>query len=197
MYGHTAEDIDKMWKQGAIDQTMHQSLSIWRDMCGLYVMGPKCVGCEHALLQKPRPGRPHVIETENWLKAKRQMELDLQRENRTRPEDRPAPEPAPERTSTPEPIEPRIETGNKDLGLTGLRVKQEFQAGSPEEAEAMVELEAKMEAEESEAPQPEETEEAPVEETVEEESQPEEEPEPEGSSDEGIDDDLIAALADD
>jgi hypothetical protein len=194
MYGHTAEDIDKMWKQGAIDQTMHQSLSIWRDMCGLYVMGPKCVGCEHALLQKPRPGRPHVIETENWLKAKRQMELDLQRENRTRPEDRPAPEPSPERTSTPEPIEPRIETGNKDLGLTGLRVKQEFQAGSPEEAEAMAELEAKMAAEEAEAAEPAAE---PEEAEPEVEAAPEPETEEEPPADEDLDDDLIAALADD
>jgi hypothetical protein len=192
MYGHTAEDIDNMWKQGAIDQTMHQSLSIWRDMCGLFVMGPKCVGCEHALLQKPRPGRPHVIETENWLKAKRRMELELQRENRTRPEDRPAPEAGPERTSTPESIEPHIETGNKDLGLTGLRVKQEFQAGSPEEAEAMAELEAKMAAEmAAEAAEPEEAEP--------EEAEPEVEttPEPEPPVDEDLDDDLIAALADD
>lgn len=79
MYGHTAEDIDKMWKQGAIDQNLHQSLKVWRDNCGLFVMGDKCLSCPLALLQKPRPGRPHVIETENWLMAQRRLVLEEQR----------------------------------------------------------------------------------------------------------------------
>jgi hypothetical protein len=82
MYGHTGEDIDKMWKQGAIDQNLHQSLKIWRDNCGLFVMGDKCMSCPLALLQKPRPGRPHVIETENWMIAQRRLILEEQRTSR-------------------------------------------------------------------------------------------------------------------
>lgn len=145
MYGHTAEDIDKMWKQGAIDQTLHQKLVIWKNMCGLFQMDAKCMGCEQALLQKPRPGRPHVIETENWLKAKRRLELEKQRANRILPEDRPVPAPLPEPTA---PLQkPRIVSGNPNLGLVATKTQQEFEAATAEEADAMEELMAKMETE--------------------------------------------------
>lgn len=76
MYGHTPEDIDNLWKQGAIDQNQHQHLKIWKDNCGLMVMGPRCLDCPLALKQNPRPGRPHVIETESWLDAKEKMHWD-------------------------------------------------------------------------------------------------------------------------
>jgi hypothetical protein len=216
MYGHTAEDVDKMWKQGAIDQNMHQSLTVWRDMCGLFQMGPKCLGCEHALLEKPRPGRPNVVETENWLGAKRQMLLEDRKAKRILPEDRETPEaPDPGEPSAPR-LTPKIKTGNTKLGLAATKVQAEFEAATAAEATAMVELAAKVEIEKaaaeepkkpmirtgspvpvsvvSEEPEPEETEdeaEVPlvtlVDETIEDPSEEEEE----------VDDDIIEALADD
>jgi len=82
MYGNTPEDVDKMWKQGVIDATLYQSLTVWRDVCGVFVMNEnKCTSCPQALLQKPRPGRPHVIETENWLLAQRALILKKQKED--------------------------------------------------------------------------------------------------------------------
>lgn len=76
MYGSTPDDIDNLWKQGAIDQNQHQHLKVWQEKCGLMVMGPRCLDCPLALKQNPRPGRPHVIETEPWLPAKRKMHWD-------------------------------------------------------------------------------------------------------------------------
>jgi len=73
MYGHTPEDVDTLWKQGAVDQNQYQHLKVWQDICGQMVMGPKCLDCSLALKQNPRPGRPHVIETESWLAAKEKM----------------------------------------------------------------------------------------------------------------------------
>ena len=73
MYGHTIDDIDVLWKQGNIDQNQHQLLKTWAENCGLMVMGPRCLDCPLALKRNPRPGRPEVIETENWLEAKRRM----------------------------------------------------------------------------------------------------------------------------
>jgi|GEM_PF-2703290 len=73
MYGHTIEDIDVLWKQGNLDQNQHQLLKTWAENCGLMVMGPRCLDCPLALKRNPRPGRPEVIETENWLEAKRRM----------------------------------------------------------------------------------------------------------------------------
>jgi hypothetical protein len=225
MYGLTAEDVDKMWKQGAIDQTLHQRLVIWRDMCGLFQMGPKCMGCKQALLEKPRPGRPNVIETENWLGAKRRIELEDQKAARTLPEDREVPE-APESEPNPPRAKPRIQSGNTNLGLVGAKVQQDFEARNDEEAAAMAELQAKMaaETEEPEAKQPMMRTGSPVPVTVVSEDPPEEEtaavPEPveeehttppetledttitdetiePPSEEEGLDDDVIAALADD
>lgn len=76
MYGSTPDDIDTLWKQGTIDQNQYQHLKVWQENCGLMVMGPKCLDCPLALKQNPRPGRPHVIETENWLDRKRKMYWD-------------------------------------------------------------------------------------------------------------------------
>lgn len=73
MYGHTPEDVDTLWKQGAVDQNQYQHLKVWQDICGQMVMGPKCLDCSLALKQNPRPGRPHVIETEPWLAVKEKM----------------------------------------------------------------------------------------------------------------------------
>ena len=73
MYGATPEDIDVLWKQGRIDQNQYQHLKTWQENCGLMVMGPRCLDCPLALKQNPRPGRPHVIETENWLKVKERI----------------------------------------------------------------------------------------------------------------------------
>jgi hypothetical protein len=76
MYGHTLEDIDMLWRQGDLNQNQHQLLKTWAEKCGLMVMGPRCLDCPHALLRNPRPGRPEVIETENWLEAKHRMHWD-------------------------------------------------------------------------------------------------------------------------
>lgn len=76
MYGSTPEDIDNLWKQGTIDQNQYQHLKTWQEKCGLMVMGPKCLDCPLALKRTPRPGRPNVVRTSNWLEAKRQMHWD-------------------------------------------------------------------------------------------------------------------------
>ena len=214
MYGHSAEDVDKMWKQGAVSQTLHQSLTVWKDMCGLFVMEAKCLSCPQALLQKPRPGRPNVIETENFLEAKKRFRLEDARDNRTLPEDRETPE-QPEPSENPPRATPKIVSGNPNLGLAGTKVQQDFEA---EREAAVAELQEKMAAEEEtpkkgfmkrgdavpatvHAPSEEETLpgmlhaggddvdslDGPADETIE---APQEE-------DEGLDDDVIAALADD
>lgn len=76
MYGSTPEDIDTLWKQGAIDQNQYQHLKVWKEQCGLMLMGPKCLDCPLALKRNPRPGRPNVIETESWLDVKKKMHWD-------------------------------------------------------------------------------------------------------------------------
>lgn len=76
MYGSTDEDIDNFWRQGTISQTEYQLLKTWQEKCHLMVMGPRCLDCPLALKQNPRPGRPHVIETEPWLAAKERMRWD-------------------------------------------------------------------------------------------------------------------------
>jgi len=86
MYGSTPDDIDNLWKQGAIDQNQHQHLKVWQENCGLMVMGPRCLDCKLALKQNPRPGRPHVIETEPWLPVKRQMRWDDMKTGKLAPE---------------------------------------------------------------------------------------------------------------
>ena len=73
MYGSTPEDIDTLWKQGVIDQNQYQQLRVWKENCGIMVMGPRCLDCPLALKQNPRPGRPNVIETEPWLAAKERL----------------------------------------------------------------------------------------------------------------------------
>jgi hypothetical protein len=83
MYGHTPDDIDTMWRQGTIDQNLYQLLTTWREHCGIMVMGPKCLDCPLALKQNPRPGRPHVIETEPWLTVKDQIHWEDMARNKT------------------------------------------------------------------------------------------------------------------
>jgi len=211
MYGHTAEDVDKMWKQGAIDQTMHQSLTVWRDMCGLFQMGAKCLGCKHALLEKPRPGRPHVIETANWLGEKQQMLLDERKAARVLPEDRDTPEAGEVGEPSVARATPRITSGNPNVGLAGTKVQAEFEAANAEQAAAMTELAAKMAADEPEAKKPMMRTGSPVPVAVVSEPEPEPEPEPEQEvgeetladetiedpSEEEVDDEVISALADD
>ena len=70
MYGHSPEDVDTLWRQGAIEQKEYQLLMTWKDKCGLMVMGPRCLDCPLAKLQNPRPGRPEVVTTEPWLARK-------------------------------------------------------------------------------------------------------------------------------
>jgi len=151
MYGHSAEDVDKMWKQGAIDHTLHQSLIIWRDMCGLFLMDAKCLSCPQALLQKPRPGRPNVIETENFLEAKKRFRLEDARANRTLPEDREPPE-QPEPSNNPPRAKPRIASGNPNLGLVGSKVQAEFEATKLAEAQEEFIEKLHKEASDDEAP---------------------------------------------
>lgn len=214
MYGLTAEDVDKMWKQSAIDQTLHQRLVIWRDMCGLFQMGPKCMSCPMALLQKPRPGRPHVIETENWLTAKKRIELEDRKAARILPEDREVPEAPEAGDPNPPRAKPRIQSGNANLGLVATKVQQEFEARNDDEAVAMAELQAKMAAEAAEADEPKQPmirTGSPVPVTVVSEEDTEEDTVPpetledatvtdetiESPSEDELDDDVIAALADD
>ena len=72
---HPQEDLPAA-EEVRVDQNQHQQLKVWQDKCGQMVMGPKCLDCPLALKQNPRPGRPNVIETENWLDAKRKMHWD-------------------------------------------------------------------------------------------------------------------------
>lgn len=82
MYGSSAEDIDVLWRQGAISATQHQLLKTWQERCGLMVMGPRCLDCPLALKQNPRPGRPNVVETESWLEAKRRFHWEDMKEGK-------------------------------------------------------------------------------------------------------------------
>jgi hypothetical protein len=82
MYGSTDEDVDNLWRQGAIGQTEYQLLKTWQEKCHLMVMGPRCLDCPLALKQNPRPGRPSMIETEPWLAAKDRMRWEDMKANR-------------------------------------------------------------------------------------------------------------------
>lgn len=188
MYGLSIEDIDKMWKQGVITQTLHQSLTVWKDQCGLFLMDSKCLSCPLALLQKPRPGRPHVIETENFLEARKRFQLEDQKANWTLPETPPRPEAA---AILPRP-QPRILTGNPNLGLAGIKAQQTF------EAESIPSPEPNLEPVLESAPEPEHTPESePISEPLS-EPEPISEPEPvQPDINDDINDDIIAALADD
>ncbi len=105
-YGSTAADIDVLWKQGNISATQHQMLTTWRDNCGLMVMGPRCLDCPLALKQNPRPGRPNVYETEQWLPAKKRIYWeDMKLGKLAASEDFEPEEPEPEEPEPPEPEE--------------------------------------------------------------------------------------------
>jgi len=167
MYGHTPEDIDTLWKQGAIDQNQHQHLKVWKEKCGLMVMGPRCLDCPLALKQNPRPGRPHVIETEPWLPAKEKMHWDDMKAGKL------APKPLAEQET---PIDP-----------VSVATEEE----EPEE-ESLIEEEEPEEESLIEEEEPEK--ESLIEEEEPEEEEPEEE-EPEEAP--GLADDLLDALAED
>lgn len=100
MYSSTAEDIDTLWRQGAVSQIQYQMLQTWKEKCGLMVMGPRCLDCPLALKRNPRPGRPNVIETEPWLPAKERMYWQRMKE-----QGKPVPAPAAEPETSPmEPV---------------------------------------------------------------------------------------------
>jgi hypothetical protein len=183
MYGHTPEDIDNLWKQGAIDQNQHQHLKVWKDKCGLMVMGPRCLDCPLALKQNPRPGRPHVIETEPWLPLKERMRWDDMKAGKLAPpaepkvEDDPEPvEVVSEETVIPEP-EPEV----ADETLPDETVPEPAEEEEEEEPKGSL-LDALENPDEvlAEAEEPAE--------------EPEPEPEPEPS---GLGDDILDALAED
>lgn len=69
--GLSEEDLDVLWKRGAIKASDYSQLKVWHQVCGLDEMDRKCVDCPLALHRKGRPGRPHVIETQQWLPMKR------------------------------------------------------------------------------------------------------------------------------
>ena len=172
MYGSTPEDIDTLWKQGTIDQNQYQHLKVWGEKCGLMVMGPRCLDCPLALKQNPRPGRPNVIETENWLKAKNQMHWDDMKAGKLAP--------------PTQPKEAQMDLGNGN--------GEPVHAGSHDEA-FPVEPEVVAVPEPEPAPEPEpepEAKEAPA--SIADMLSGAEEEEGEGSD---LDDDIISALADD
>jgi len=117
MYGHTPEDIDTLWKQGVIDQNQHQHLTVWKDKCGLMVMGPRCLDCPLALKQNPRPGRPNVIETEPWLSVKNKIHWEDMAKNKEMP---PVPVSDRETPVDPLPVEEPEETRYEPLSKETL-----------------------------------------------------------------------------
>jgi len=175
MYGSTPEDIDTLWKQGTIDQNQYQHLKVWQENCGLMVMGPRCLDCPLALKQNPRPGRPNVIETENWLKAKNQMHWDDMKAGKLAPPTEPEEEQMDLERDNGEPVH----AGSHDEAFP---VEPEVEP-QPEEAEAAPEPE---EPEADPEPEPEAASIADMLSGAEEDE--------EGSD---LDDDIISALADD
>lgn len=143
MYGSTPEDIDNLWRQGRVDQGQYQHLKTWREACGLMIMGPKCLDCPLALKQNPRPGRPHVIETEPWLDAKDKMHWEDMKAGKLahNPSDT---EPAPEPT-----LAETLARGN--TGTTTIEIPSEPEPGSAEEKAAEEAL-LQPEPEKAEAP---------------------------------------------
>lgn len=113
MYGHTPEDVDTLWKQGAIDQNQYQHLKVWKEQCGLMVMGPKCLDCPLALKRNPRPGRPNVIETESWLEVKNRMHWDDMKAGKLA--QKPEPQEAPEKRAVVNDADGRV-TEEQALG---------------------------------------------------------------------------------
>jgi hypothetical protein len=195
MYGSTAEDIDTLWRQGALTQNAYQMLQTWKEKCGIMVMGPRCLDCPLALKRNPRPGRPNVIETEPWLPAKERMYWDRTKPSRaTRPEE-PAAEPSPMEpvnAAAERAVLGTVERGpvagpqSKAVGEPVLTTESIPVPVPPQEIDVLREDEEEVPPEE-----PEET--------------PAEAPEPDPSAEEtvldapslGLDDDIIAALADD
>lgn len=149
MYGSTPEDIDNLWRQGRVDQGQYQHLKTWREACGLMIMGPKCLDCPLALKQNPRPGRPHVYETEPWLDAKDRIHWEDMKAGKLAhdPSDTEAP-PEPEPT-----LAETLAKGN--TGETTVEMPPEPEAGSPEAKaaeEALLESAPEPEPVKAEAP---------------------------------------------
>ena len=182
MYGSTPDDIDNLWKQGAIDQNQHQHLKVWQENCGLMVMGPRCLDCKLALKQNPRPGRPHVIETEAWLPVKRKMHWDDMKAGKLAPPQEPEPvveeEPVAEVVSEeaviPEPAQETLPDETVPEPPEEVEETEEPKGTLFDALENPDEVLAKVEAEAAEEPEP--------------------EPEPEAA---GLGDDILDALAED
>lgn len=174
MYGSTPEDIDTLWKQGTIDQNQYQHLKVWHDKCGLMVMGPRCLDCPLALKQNPRPGRPHVIETENWLEAKNKMHWADMKAGKL------APPPEQEAGVPQMPLGPEESTPIEGAPFAGQH-DEEYPVDPPE-------------PEETTASAPESTSIADILSGSEETEDAEDEQDEEGAD---LDDDIISALADD
>jgi hypothetical protein len=198
MYGSTPEDIDTLWKQGTIDQNQYQQLKVWKDNCGLMVMGPRCLDCPLALKQKPRPGRPNVIETEPWLAEKERLHwADMKAGKLAPPQEEP--KKGFVKKGTPAPVavvEPEPEPEAPEETLPEDTMEDAPDEPSNEEVE---EEEEEEEEESEEAPEPEKATlldalQNPDEFLAEDaESEPEAAPE----SDEGLGDDILNALAED
>lgn len=194
MYGSTPEDIDTLWKQGVIDQNQYQQLRVWKEKCGIMVMGPRCLDCPLAKKQNPRPGRPNVIETESWLAAKEKMHwADMKAGKLAPPEDTIVVEgkadPVVKVSSTPETVV--SEKGFVKQGTPVPVAVVEPQETEPAEVEAEETLPEEVVVE----PEPEK------ETLLDALKNPDkflvQEADPESESDDGLGDDILDALADD
>ena len=194
MYGSTPEDIDTLWKQGVIDQNQYQQLRVWKEKCGIMVMGPRCLDCPLAKKQNPRPGRPNVIETESWLAAKEKMHwADMKAGKLAPPEDTIVVEgkadPVVKVSSTPETV--ASEKGFVKQGTPVPVAVVEPQETEPAEVEAEETLPEEVVVE----PEPEK------ETLLDALKNPDkflvQEADPESESDDGLGDDILDALADD
>jgi hypothetical protein len=190
MYSSTAEDIDTLWRQGALTQIQYQMLLTWKEKCGLMVMGPRCLDCPLALKRNPRPGRPNVIETEPWLPAKERMHWQ-----RLKAEGKRTPAEPPELESAP------MEPVNAAAERAVLGTVERGPVAGPK-ATVLTPVAVAIPALELDA------EDLPDEDPEEEEQQPEKDdakPKPDPAADEttvdgpsfDLDDDIISALADD
>lgn len=191
MYGSTPDDIDTLWKQGRIDQNQYQHLKVWHEKCGLMVMGPRCLDCPLALKQNPRPGRPHVIETENWLEVKNKMHWDDMKAGKLVPEegaDAETPTEAPPEAPTEAPIEGAPFVGEHDEDYpVPPKVEQEETPTVPSTEES------------GDAPAEGDAEEAPssIADILSEDAGGESDDESDEDTGADLDDDIISALADD
>lgn len=194
MYGSTPEDIDTLWKQGVIDQNQYQQLRVWKEKCGIMVMGPRCLDCPLAKKQNPRPGRPNVIETESWLAAKEKMHwADMKAGKLAPPEDTIVVEgkadPVVKVSSTPETV-----VSEKGFVKQGTPVP--VAVVEPQETEP-AEVEAEETLPEEVVVEPEPEKETLLDALKDPDKFLVQEADPEPESDDGLGDDILDALADD